>query len=216
MPNTPPEKPDANKNRKESDLSSPDIKRGWDRSGHSDSEKNRWFQDNVLGHQKSLFGYLRKLLGSETEAQDVAQDVYLKMYKLSNYNEIEAPRAFLLRTAHNTVMQRFRREKIISMETVADFDDLSIYNNTPDISEQVESQKRFAMLSEAIDQLPPVCRQIFIMRKVNGLSQKEIASKLGISESTVEKHAVKGMRRCREYLRERETPNRSDKRGAES
>ena len=167
------------------------------------SEKDRWFQHSLLKHQRALIAYLRKMLGSEQDVQDVAQDVYLKMYNVCNYQDIEAPRAFMLRTAHNTVIQRYRHDSRVPMESVADFDELGVHNNEPDFADQVDSKRRLAILAEAVEQLPPVCRRIFVMRKAEGMSQQEIARELGISESTVEKHAVKGMRRCREYLRER-------------
>ena len=68
--------------------------------------------------------------------------------------------------------------------------------------EQTDSRRRFESVCAAVDRLPPLCRRVFVLRKVHKLSHAEISEVLGVSESTIEKHVAKGLVRCRDYLRE--------------
>ncbi len=70
------------------------------------------------------------------------------------------------------------------------------------LEDEMEARQRIRMLAEAMAGLPPQCSRVFLLRKVYGLSYKEIAERLGISVSTAEKHAALGLLRCSEYLRQ--------------
>ena len=93
-----------------------------------------------------------------------------------------------------------RRQKIIGIEalteTAADF----VFDDVPGVSEIVGRRQELELLTQAIQSLPERCRQVLTLRKIYGLSQKEIAAQLGISEHTVEAQVGNGMRRCAEFL----------------
>ena len=80
--------------------------------------------------------------------------------------------------------------------------------------EQIDARRRFESFCTAIDRLPPLCRRVFVLRKVHKLSHAEIAQVLGVSHSTIEKHVAKGLMRCREYLRDRGLLDSADASGA--
>jgi RNA polymerase sigma-70 factor (ECF subfamily) len=85
---------------------------------------------------------------------------------------------------------------------VADVDALGVVSNGAGSDEQLDARRRFEGFCIAVDTLPPVCRRVFVLRKVYQLSHDEIADVLGIKPSTIEKHVVKGLKRCRDYMRE--------------
>jgi RNA polymerase sigma-70 factor (ECF subfamily) len=66
----------------------------------------------------------------------------------------------------------------------------------------VERARRFESFCAAVERLPPLCRRVFVLRKVHKLSHAEISEVLGVSQSTIEKHVAKGLVRCRDYMRE--------------
>jgi len=69
------------------------------------------------------------------------------------------------------------------------------------VEDVVDSRERIRLLARAIAALPPQCAKVFILRKMQGLSQKEIAARLNISVRTVENHVALGLSRCRAYMR---------------
>jgi RNA polymerase sigma factor (sigma-70 family) len=86
---------------------------------------------------------------------------------------------------------------------VADVEELNVYSLESAADVQLDARRRFESFCTAVDTLPPMCRRAFVLRKVYKLSHSEIAEVLGVAPSTIEKHVVKGLKRCRDYLRER-------------
>ena len=85
---------------------------------------------------------------------------------------------------------------------MADFELLGVSATDVPADQQIDARRRFESFCTAVDRLPPVCRRVFVLRKVYRLSHAEIAMVLGLSHSTIEKHVAKGLLRCRDYLRE--------------
>jgi len=83
---------------------------------------------------------------------------------------------------------------------------LFVYNGEKDIPEAVSQTEEFDLLSEAVQSLPDRCRQVFTLRMAFGLSQRETAAQLGISENTVERQMGKAIRRCTEFFARRGLP----------
>ena len=81
-----------------------------------------------------------------------------------------------------------------------------VLESSEDVERQVGTLEKLERVKTAIAQLPPQCQRVFIMRKVCGFSHKEISQELGISVSTVEKHIVSGLKRCRQSVKRQEAP----------
>jgi RNA polymerase sigma factor (sigma-70 family) len=126
----------------------------------------------------------------------------VRMYALQDFRNIDSPRAMLFRIAHNTAVERARRQSTQATDSVADFESLNVYSSEAPADEQIDSRRRFESFCAAVDRLPPLCRRVFVLRKVYRLSHDEIAEVLGVSHSTIEKHVAKGLLRCRDYMRE--------------
>jgi RNA polymerase sigma-70 factor (ECF subfamily) len=113
---------------------------------------------------------------------------------------ISSAKAFLFATARNLALDQCRHQQVAGTESIAEIDGLSVLEDMPGISETVSHHQELALLTEAIQALPERCRQVLTLRKIYGLSQKEIAAQLGISEHTVEAQVGNGVRRCAEFL----------------
>jgi len=113
-----------------------------------------------------------------------------------NREEIRSIRAFALTVARNVALSWLRHKQVVPIELVADLEQLELLDERGQVEEIVNTHQELALLSRAVERLPTRCRQVFTLRKVYGLSQKEIAAELKISENTVEQHLAKGMRLC--------------------
>jgi RNA polymerase sigma factor (sigma-70 family) len=165
-------------------------------------DRHEWFLNQVFRHRSTLKRYLKTLMSSEEDIEDLIQETYLRIYGLRDFDEVESPKALLLRIAHNLAVERARRRTTQATDSVADFDALAVFSDMAPMDEQLDARRRFEAFCAAVDSLPPVCRRAFVLRKVYKLSQSEITAVLGVSTSTLEKHVVKGLRRCRDYFRE--------------
>ena len=167
---------------------------------HRDDE---WFVRIFSRYGRALRRYLRRFSLNDDTAAELAQEAFLRTYAASTDKEIDHPRAYLFQTAKNLALSNIRRRGLVRTETVEDFDDLGIYEDYPSLESAQISREEFDVLCEAIDQLPPRCQRVFVLRKVYHYSYQEIATQLGIAVSTVEKHVAKGATACHRFLRER-------------
>ena len=137
------------------------------------------------------------------DIEDIVQETYVRVCQVSSQKQLQSPRAFLFRTARNLALDHIRRHEFRFAGSVEDDPGTGYgeaergYNET---YEQAASDEEFAIFCNAVRHLPLQCRRAFVLKKVYGYSQKEIARELAISESTVEKHVSLGIRRCAEYL----------------
>lgn len=174
------------------------------KSGDKKGSGQDWFRRNILQHSKTLKQYLLGLTKSREDAEDLEQEAYLRVMASNGRQQIDNPRAFLFVTARNLAIQAWRKRKNSPIRAVEDFDSLNVREMCASVDAEVLAQEMLAAFGEAIDQLPPQARRVFIMRKVFGLTHKEIAEELGVSRKTIEKHVGKGISRCGDFLRDRD------------
>jgi RNA polymerase sigma-70 factor (ECF subfamily) len=124
------------------------------------------------------------------------------MYALADPKGIDSPRALLYRVAHNLAVERARRQISRATDSVADLELLGVSTMEAPPDDQIDARRRFEAFCAAVDRLPPLCRRVFVLRKVYKLSHAEIAEILHVSHSTIEKHVAKGLLRCRDYLKD--------------
>jgi RNA polymerase sigma-70 factor (ECF subfamily) len=103
------------------------------------------------------------------------------------------------------LIDRVRRSRIVSIEGVADLDVLNVLIDHVSPEQRVHARQELNLLARAFARLSPKCREVMWMRRVDQLSQKEVASRLGITESSVEKHVIKGTRRLADAVFGRDT-----------
>lgn len=165
-------------------------------------KRHDWFVNQVFQHRAALHRYLGKLTSGAQDIEDLVQETYVRMYALPDFHLVESPKALLFRIAHNLAVERARRHKAQATDTVGDLETLTVFSEEAPPEEQTDARRRFESFCAAVERLPPICRRVFVLRKVHKLSHAEISEVLGVSESTIEKHVAKGLVRCREYLRE--------------
>jgi RNA polymerase sigma factor (sigma-70 family) len=160
--------------------------------------KPRDFADLYRATIAPLRRYLARLLGNTTEAQDVAHDAYLRVYPSVTNDTAEKPEALLYVTARRLAINRLKRRSISPVGTEPlDADHAA---TTPGVAQQVMARQEMRLLEAAIADLPEGCRAVLLLRKVELLSHREIAERLGIAVSTVEKQHARALRLLRQAL----------------
>jgi RNA polymerase sigma factor (sigma-70 family) len=157
-----------------------------------------WFARLFREHGHPLRRYLSQLVHSFDAAEDLAQEAFARVYA-TDAAQIQSPRSFLFRTAHNLALNHVRHQRVASI-IPGGLDGIETTDTAPSAEQSVVARQELATLRAAIDRLPPQCRQVFLLRKIEGLSHRQIAERLGIAVSTVEKHIAKGVRSCHAEL----------------
>jgi RNA polymerase sigma-70 factor (ECF subfamily) len=168
----------------------------------TDTETTHWFVEHLQPHESSLRAYLRSSLSSASDVDDIVQDTYTRILKMREATNLRSGKALLFAVARNAVRDLIRHRAVVHHVPITETPGSPVLQDKADVVEFVSHQQELALLAEAIHTLPTRCREVLLLRKIQGLSQKEIASRFGISENTVETLVAKGTRRCRDYLRE--------------
>src|ERR1700728_218553 len=166
------------------------------------NDRHEWFLKQIFRHGAALHRYLRRFTSGAEDIEDLVQETYVRIYAIEDRDAVNSPRALLFRIAHNLAVERSRRQIARATDSVGDFELLNVDTLEAPPDEQIDSRRRFESFCAAIARLPPLCRRVFVLRKVYKLSHAEIAQVLGVSHSTIEKHVAKGLMRCRDYLRD--------------
>jgi len=169
----------------------------------SNTEHTRWFSEEVRPHERSLRSYLRGAFPAVRDVDDVVQESYLRIWKARMAHPIDSSRAFLFTVARHLALDWVRRERVAPIEAVGDLAALSVVQEGPGVAEAASLHEKIELLAEAVARLPARCREIVILRKLQGVPQREVAARLGLSEKTVEVQVARGVRRCEDYLRKR-------------
>lgn len=138
------------------------------------------------------------------DIEDIVQETYVRVCQVAQPEAIRHPRSFLYQTARNLALDHAKRADFRLVDSLDDdseleqqFTDTHAGDATYD---QVAARQEFEFFCEAVRQLPVQCRRAFVLRKVYGYSQKEIADALNLSENTVEKHIALGIKRCGYFM----------------
>ena len=154
-------------------------------------------------HQLALRRFISRFVQRTQDIDDVAQEAFLRAYRAEKSRPIEQPKSFLFRIAHNIAITELTKKSSQIIDYIADIDESAVVWLEGSLEEQVMAEETIAIHCEAVAHLPAQCRRVFLMRKVHGMSHKEISVELGISISTVEKHMSKGVRDCANFIEQR-------------
>ena len=156
--------------------------------------------DVYIGFKSRLLAVVRRIVKDSGDAEDILQETYIKVLNTSKETEIHNPEGLLTHTARNLALNHIdlARNKF-DIQLVEDRDS-PVINSSEDLEAIVGSKERLEHLGHVINRLPDKCRQVFIFKRVYGLSHKEISMKMGISTKTIENHVRRGLRECVEKM----------------
>jgi RNA polymerase sigma-70 factor (ECF subfamily) len=165
-----------------------------------ESNQANWFVTEVQPHRPALRAWLLARFPTLPDVDDVVQDTLARVLRAREAGPIRSARALLFTTARNLALDAVRRQQVVRFEPITDSTDSSVLADGADVVAAVSKQQELELLTKAIQSLPTRCREILTLRTAYGCTQKEIARKLGVSESTVEKQTALGIRLCAEFF----------------
>lgn len=161
--------------------------------------KDKCFETLVKETRTPLSRSLGRML-APAQCEEVMQEAYLKVFIAMKKSKIEEPKALLFRTSRNLAISRLRHQKVVRQSAYTITLHQQIREAVPSAEQQLSDRQDLRILLDAVNLLPPSCKQVFILRKVEGLDHSEIAEQLGITTNTVKNHLSKGMKLCRAHI----------------
>ena len=148
-------------------------------------------------HYEELIGTWTRRLRNRQQAQDLAHDTFVRVLE-SNSDTVVQPRAYLHQTARNIAVDGFRREELRDAKELAAVAPCS--SETGDPEQYMRAFQLAESVERALQELPLNCRKVFVWQKIEGLTQAEIAERLGLSRNMVEKYIIRTLRHLRERV----------------
>lgn len=161
----------------------------------SNAERTRWFLRHILPHEPALRGWLAGKRTRGLDVDDIIQEAYAVFASMESVADILHPRAYLFQVAHSLVVRNIRRARIVVIQAVDDLNDFDYADEAATPERNAIGRDELRHLAETIAAMPDRTREAFILRRIHGLSQRETAERMNLSESTVEKHIAKGLRK---------------------
>lgn len=143
---------------------------------------------------------LRRYSLHQIDIADITQETILRALEAEKRTEIREPRRFLVGIAKNIARTELERRSKMTLELLDDYATETYVSDEPSIDSVVDGRHRMRVFWEAVSTLPTQCQKVFVLKHVYGASHREIAEKLDIAVSTVEKHVALGLRRSREVM----------------
>lgn len=159
-----------------------------------DTEVVDWLTINFLPHEAELRTMLRRICMGPAEVDDVIQETCYRILSMPSLAHIRDPKPFVFRAAKNIVLDRIRRDAVVSIEAMANLEDLDIEDTNPSPERVVLARAELKWVIGLVALLPDRCKTVFRARRIHGLSQHETAETLGLTDSVVEHEMMKGMR----------------------
>jgi RNA polymerase sigma-70 factor (ECF subfamily) len=164
------------------------------------SEVELWFVREVLPLEASLMRFLRNTYRNPAELADLRQDIYAALIVSAQTRIPDPTKPFVFSLARNIVVNRIRRDRIVPMKMLPDIEALALASDAPLPDRAVVAREELQHVRAAIDRLSPRCREAVMLARIEGLSGREIALRLNLSESTVSDYVKKGMRQIADML----------------
>ena len=171
-----------------------------------------WFADEVQPHARQLRSYLRGAFPAVRDVDDVVQESLLRVWRTHATAPIRSVRALLFVAARRLALNVLRKQQNAPFVPSGENAASRVLDEKPDAREAALIQERIDLLADALMTLPPRCREIVVMHKIHGSTQREVAGRLGLSERTVETHVRTGIARCHAHLAARRGEPHHDER----
>ena len=165
-----------------------------------DKELSNWYGKNIEPHESMLRSWLQDRFSLGSVVDDIVQEAFLRAIKARDRGVLYSPKAFLFKVSRNLAIDYLRKKSKYLAEPIAHLEESNVIRLGESVPEMVSRNQEFEILKEAIESLPEKCREIFTMRRIYGIQQKEIAETLGLSRNTVSAQLTIGLRKCSEFF----------------
>jgi RNA polymerase sigma factor (sigma-70 family) len=160
---------------------------------------HQWFVEAVQPHETALRRWLHVRF-PRMDTDDLVQESFLRILRAHASQPVEHPKAFLFTIARNLALNQIRHDRHEHREALREIDPSAVLDDTPGIPEALARRQEHELLIQALQSLPERARQVFTLRRIYGLSIKEICARLDIAEKTAEAHISLAIRRCTDFV----------------
>lgn len=157
--------------------------------------------------QRPLKAFISRFIRRPQDIDDIAQETFIRAFSAEKKGDIQHPKAYIYRVARNLAFETLTKKTNQLTSYIEDSCDQSLMQSGEDVEDSVIVSEKFDRVKLAIAEMPPQCQRVFIMHKVYGFKYREISQQLGISVSTVEKHIMTGLKKCRQSVKHQEKPS---------
>jgi RNA polymerase sigma-70 factor (ECF subfamily) len=157
------------------------------------SQADAWFKREIVPLEGSLMRFLQYNWRNESEALDFRQEIYVRVYEAAKKQIPESPKQFLFTTARNLLTDRMRQARVVPLDTSTNLDAVEIEGEAPGPDRIVMARDELRRVQTALDQIQPRWREAIILGRIEGLSRKEIAQRMGVSDGTVAQYLTHGI-----------------------
>ena len=168
-----------------------------------ETEQSIWFVDSVLPYENGLRRWIKSRFSAIRDVDDLIQETFTRILKAHESGPVPNPQAFLFVVSRNLAINRLKRMNLEFPPEATEVDPHVLVDEMAGPFELAALQEEIDDLVSALQSLPDRCRQVMTLRKIYGLSQKEIGAELGISVHTVEAQVGIGLRKCRAFFHQR-------------
>ncbi len=152
-----------------------------------------WVGSEIIAHEPAVRVWLRRMVDAG-EVEDIIQEAYCRISGLTEVGHIRSGRAYLFTTIRMLVIERIRRSRVVKFDTITEIEASTIPYDEPSPERVAAGRRELDRVTKLIEALPDRCRRVFEMRKVEGLTQREVATALGLPEYTIENDVAKGLK----------------------
>jgi RNA polymerase sigma factor (sigma-70 family) len=154
----------------------------------------KWVGAEILPHERDLRMWLQRRFVASVEVEDIVQECYCRLARLTDFTRIAEPRAYLFTIARNIAFEYRRRASVVRFGTLSEAGESDAGIDFLSPERIAEARQELGRLQAALATLSERARRIFILRRVEGMSQREIAKVLGVTEAVVENDASRSLR----------------------
>jgi RNA polymerase sigma-70 factor (ECF subfamily) len=158
-----------------------------------------WVAREVMPHEPAVRAWLARSVVAPEDADDIIQDAYCRISALDSVAYIESPRAFFFQIVRNLLLNQIKRSRIVRIDAALDAEHIE---HSPSPETVAGDKREWSRVQRLLAALPERCRTVLELRKIDGIAQKDIAARLGISENVVENESSRGLRQILQGLRE--------------
>lgn len=153
----------------------------------------QWISRHILPHEAELRRTLRRRAPPGFEIDDIVQDIYARLAGLASVDHIHNPRNYMFRMASGVMTDYARHQKVVPIHGMDDLEATGAVSSDPSPESVVLYRDQLRHLRDALSRLPPRIAEVFSLRRMEGLSQREVSARLGVPESTIEKRMARGV-----------------------
>ncbi len=165
------------------------------------ADDSEWFQQELQPHDAAVRNFVKHHYPA-ADADDVVQESYIKILRAKTRGKISSSKAFLYAVVRNTALSLLRKRKSYTETPLSEMAYLRVLDDRPDAAELVDQQHRLEFMKDAIQQLPPRCREVMRLALLKGKSNAEIAREMDIAEKTVQVQLSIAVKRCSDYVQQ--------------